>query len=383
MPTPDFSHPNLPSRNEECRLLQVEYQELLHLEAECTTALEQALYSGDKKRLRSAKVAYLTALARLAEQLNPFEKLINLQEQYQAKLALFRKLELLEHLPDGREAIRDINDQLRPVISYQEVVQRFKDKAELCKGKIGQGFVRLKLTPFGLSIDRLIEKKKQLLLQHFAEGRLFYTKADPNDSTEALIPITAAEFDASNPLWVWDKYRGADKSGGLVYYPESFSATPGGQIKAELIVEAGVWDIGLMEDLPNIPRGGHGQTVGARPQLDTTGTSIRAFIAPGETVPTPREYLQALQTDPTYQHESGLTPEDQLIYDMEFLEATNQVMDDYKGQGSVSYQLGAYFVADGIVPVACWDRNNRQARLGGVAPDFRDDRCGVRSSGGV
>ena len=37
-------------------------------------------------------------------------------------------------------------------------------------------------------------------------------------------------------------------------------------------------------------------------------------------------------------------------------------------------------MADGNVPNAYWNRNNRQANLDGDDPDNRDDNCGVRSS---
>jgi hypothetical protein len=54
------------------------------------------------------------------------------------------------------------------------------------------------------------------------------------------------------------------------------------------------------------------------------------------------------------------------------------VIDDWKGNGSVSYQAGAYFPSSGVVPVAYWYRGDRQANLGGNVPDYRHGDCGVR-----
>ncbi|MFC1756838.1 hypothetical protein ACFLZC_01605, partial [Patescibacteria group bacterium] len=52
-------------------------------------------------------------------------------------------------------------------------------------------------------------------------------------------------------------------------------------------------------------------------------------------------------------------------------------IDDYSGQGSASYQLGAYFSSGGSVPMACWYRDHRQASLSRGGPGSS------RSSGGV
>src|SRR3990170_1643465 len=68
-----------------------------------------------------------------------------------------------------------------------------------------------------------------------------------------------------------------------------------------------------------------------------------------------QEYLKAIQKEPIYAYEQGITPEDQLAYAILHLEQTDQVIDDWQGNGSLSYQLGAYFIS-GKVPSASWDR---------------------------
>jgi len=73
-----------------------------------------------------------------------------------------------------------------------------------------------------------------------------------------------------------------------------------------------------------------------------------------------------------------MTPEDQLAYAILHLEQTDQVIDDWRGNGSLSYQLGSYFLS-GHVPIAVWNRDNRQANLGGSVPGFRYGNFGVRS----
>jgi len=75
-----------------------------------------------------------------------------------------------------------------------------------------------------------------------------------------------------------------------------------------------------------------------------------------------------------------MTPEDQLVYALIHLEQTNQVIDDYSGHGSASYQLGAYFPASGDVPDADWNRDNRQVYLYRFSPGVSSSGGGLRSA---
>ena len=67
------------------------------------------------------------------------------------------------------------------------------------------------------------------------------------------------------------------------------------------------------------------------------------------------------------------------MYTLTHLEETNQVINDYQGKGSLSYQVGGYFPASGDVPNAYWFRVNRQAVLRGSNPASRDSYSGVRA----
>jgi len=75
-----------------------------------------------------------------------------------------------------------------------------------------------------------------------------------------------------------------------------------------------------------------------------------------------------------------MTSEEQIIYAIKHLEETNQVIDDYSGKGSASYQLGAFFSASSYVPYAYWRRGARQADLGGRGPGGSDSGSGVRAA---
>ena len=131
-----------------------------------------------------------------------------------------------------------------------------------------------------------------------------------------------------------------------------------GKTKQEILSREGAWTIQLIEDLPNIPRAAEDE---AEKQKESKAAGlnwtqaehpIKKYVKKGETIPSPQEYLKALQNDPIYQHEQGMTPEDQLTYAILHLEQTDQVIDDWQGNGSASYQPGAYLPASGTVPSA-------------------------------
>ncbi len=125
----------------------------------------------------------------------------------------------------------------------------------------------------------------------------------------------------------------------------------------------------MVEDLPNIPREGQGQEKGKagnkRKQLETNEKS--------------KDYLEKLKNDPQYKNEQGQTPETQIIYAIQYLEKYNQVIDDYSGNGSASYQLGAYFPVSGDVPHAYWNRDDRRASLSRSDAVSSDSNSGTRS----
>jgi len=86
-----------------------------------------------------------------------------------------------------------------------------------------------------------------------------------------------------------------------------------------------------------------------------------------------------LQTNPHYQNEIGITPEEHIIYAIKHLEQTNHVIDDWQGKGSNSYQLGAYLSTSGSVPNAHWSRDYRQAVLDEYDPWHLYPDIGVRA----
>ncbi|MEK7097398.1 MAG: hypothetical protein AAB906_00955, partial [Patescibacteria group bacterium] len=376
------------SKDITCPQLQSDLAQLKSLQQEFNLALDKGREAGDLKLAQTLKAQIEQKMASLKEKLWPFQELPKpeLEKQYQSQKEIFQKTGILERLSTGELGIKGIDNQEYPFPEIQDIFAMMKENKEILKTKSEQGFQKLLITPFGMKLNDLIDRYRQALWKHYTEKKLFATMKNSQDQTqfpddlpfdkETIEKIKSGEIkyedvwnkqgnvygDKNSGLWAWDQYKDADISGELVYNPKELPTTgeepdkekrrqkSQGKTKAEVLAQEGAgWDIQLIEDLPNIPRKDQGKTTGNRLQLDTAGTSILKYIQEGKDTPSPQEYLKAIQNDPIYQYEQGMTPEDQITYAIFHLEQTNQAIDDYQGNGSMSYQLGAYFLS-GDVP---------------------------------
>lgn len=315
----------------------------------------------EKKAKTKEDYKELTKLYQEIEELyDPKEKLeSSFQEQYKTQIEILERTGILQELKSHEKGIKAIDGQEYPIPTQAEIATRIEAKKELIEKKQEQGFTKLLIVPFGMELNDLIEKYQQVILKHHKDKKLFATKKNPEEEDELL------ELDEKEPVWAWDNYKDADLNGKLVYFPKELSENHEGKTKREIISEQGGWQVILVEDMPNIPREGKGVTIKNRKQFEAGAT--------------PNDYLKELKEKDQYHGESGMTPEEQIIYGLTHLEEKNQVVDDWQGNGSVSYQLGAYFVS-GVVPGAVWFRGGRRVGLGGRDPGGRDDFCGVRSA---
>jgi len=286
-----------------------------------------------------------------------FEKL-DLETQYSQRYETLKKINLLETLSTGQEGIIGLNHKEYPIPTRDEIKARIAEKEAMLEAKIEQGFTKLILVPFGTKLSNLTKSYSDTIKKHYQQGTLKATDG------------TSLQLDESEPLWVWDGYNDADANGNLIYYPKEFSQdNHQGQTKQELLdseTPSGGWQLLLIEDLPNLPAKGKGQTIGGRQQL----TANQA----------PKEYLNKLKTESSYQDEQGLTPEAWLTIAAAYLEENNQVIDDWQGQGKACWNLGAYFPSSGSVSLGDWWRRDRQADLYRDDAGYRSSSRGARSS---
>ena len=294
------------------------------------------------------------------EQKRSLEEL-KIKEQWNSQVKILTKLGILEIFPESKEyGIRGIDGKEYPVPKPEEIMKRLEVNKEMILGKMEQGFTKMVMEPFAYSFESLSKKYGKTILEHHKNGKLLATKEKPTDPDEPLA------LDENQPLYKWDGYDKCDVEDKMVYFPKEFSQNHGGKTKKELLrtqILSG-FNIWFVEDMPNIPREGKGKEVGKRKQLEA-GKEIK-------------EYLKIIQTKPEYKNESGLTPEAEIIYGITHLEETNQVINDYQGKGSASFQTGAYLPSSDYVPDSYFDRGDRQVGLNGCNPAGQGSGSGGR-----
>ena len=353
----------MPSR---CSRLNQDYQELLALKEQFSAELTQAMVSGDFSEVALLKAEITEKKRALESQLNPFEAALKIREQYETQKKIYESIGLLEKR-EGILGMEGIDGKWYEFPSLSEVNQRFCEQKEMLDIKTDQGFEKLLIVPFGMSLAKFRETMKKTLLTHYAENKLLATKKDATDPDERLA------LNTKTPLWVWDKYTDADTAGTLVYFPEVFDEDAKihqGKTKQEILKDTKQgFQILLIEADPNIPAEGTEETIGTK--------QPRKRLAAGDAA---EAYLRILRTQPAYRDEEGLTPEAWMTQFLLHLEETDQVIDDSQGKGKASFNLGGWFPASGDVTDGSWGRDDAQAHLGRSGPMYQDSYCGSRSA---
>ena len=307
------------------------------------------------------------------------ETYYHLKEQYTFQVALLEQVGILK---EG--VILGIDGNEYPIPTLEQIASRLFERRETLKTKHDQGFTKLLLVPFGMSLDALQETLKQFLLKYKKDNPTF-------------------DLDTDDPLWTSEEYQGADMgdSPKFVYYPQSFTKEGhGGKTKTQILEEQEDnqdsfpgWTIHLLQPsnldvqdtetptgIAPIPREGQGiphpsrREVRDRPPLEAGQSSI--------------EYLSILQKvkedkDSPYHHESGLTPEDWIMAFILHLIETGKPLDNAWNPTNIesySYLTGAFFPSSILVPCVFWGRDGRRAGLGGSGPRDHAVIFGVRSS---
>lgn len=287
-----------------------------------------------------------------------FLKKHKIKEQWRSQIKILTQSVILEILPKINDlGIIGIDGKEYSVPTYEQIKNSItSEKLIWLEQKAIQGFTKLMLIPIAMSLDVLINKYKIIVLKHRQENTM--SSADG----------TKLETDPEESLYVWEEYKQVDSEGTLIYYPKQFNQIAHqGLTKGELISQNGPWEVRLIEDLPNLPGRGQGQTLGGRKQLEANQTPV--------------QYLKILQTDPVYQHEQGPTPELWLIKAITYLEQTNQQIDDYQGLDKASYLIGSYFSSYDYVPHGYWSRDLRLANLNGGKPGNHHFHYGAFATG--
>jgi len=306
------------------------------------------------------------------EYLEEAERLYHLGEQYTAQKNLLEQVGILK---EG--VITGIDGKSYPIPTLEQIAVRlFERKEGGLSTKQDQGFTKLLLVPFGMSLDALCKTLKQFLLTY---------KKDHLDF----------DLNIDDPLYTNPEYEGAVLGNipKIIYFPKSFDKDDH-QGKTKLDV--------LEEQTPNTDSSFPGWRVHLFQPSDPTDSyslGFRGIPTKGkgknhgeenprpdfETHQTPTKYLSTLQEaqddpDSPYHGESGMTPEDWIIALMTHLTETGKSLDGENITDNTACLIGAFLPSFVDVPTAYWNSASRQAVLIVLDPGVQDWDVGIRSS---
>lgn len=291
-----------------------------------------------------------------------------LKKKYSCIIAVLNRTEILTLLPrSGKLGIVGIDGKEYPVPTQEQLQEIFACNKELVERKMQQDFTQLQLTPIAMPTLQLIDRVKTVVLKHAAVGEIIQTKQNP---TDADVPVRVR---TGEPIWIWDILHQTVDTPNLVYFPQVYTKRGHqGLTKEEVIQKTSLcavpgWSVGLIEPIPIMPQQGQGKVIGGRKQL--------------ETLSTPRDYLRTLGI-PTYQGETGWTPEDFLTHFMTQLETTNQVSHDRYDTNAL-WLLGTYMPNSvpyaELVPTGYWAHATGRMYLSAHRTGNRLKPCVARS----
>ena len=304
-----------------------------------------------------------------SEALEALAERLDLKKQYLAQVKVLYQSGILENFaptperPTPEMGIVGIDGQEYILPDYEAILDRLKDPEtrELIEKKVAQGFTKLQLTPFALPLSVLIDRYRQTLLRIHKETGIKAT----NGST--------LELDENQPVYVWEKLTQSDNPNtsldqqmeyGVTNYTGQTKEARGGKSKIELLQANPdhAWQLSLIEDLPDLPAQNQGQTIAGRKSLEANQS--------------PEDYLKLLQTQESYQGETGQTPESALVTWLTYLQEKHTAIDDYQGQGKANWLVGNY--VSGYVPNFYWYRDYRLPDLYGLNSGIRYSHYGFR-----
>jgi len=308
-------------------------------------------------------LAHKEPLGELSGALREVESLYHLREQYAAQMELLERIGVLKN-----HAITGIDGEIYPVPTLEQIAEHLcsPERKETFRVKRDQGFTKLLLVPFGMSLDIFIFTFRQFLLDYKKRHPSFARK-DP-----AVIDIT--DVQNWDPFNIWDYFIKGDTGHfpNLLYHPAGFDRNidEDGETKTNILEKqkkdacstAG-WRVLFLQpsDPTNMDSKGFA-SIPREKKGEIRGEDIpRPDLEAGETA---RNYLWVLlrdQKDPEapYFGESGMVPEDWILAAMTHLQETGKLLDLFQDDKNdvINYLVGCFLPRDAYVPRFYCNRN--------------------------
>lgn len=332
-----------------CLNARASLQEIVSLKKSFDQNYDSALLTKDfskvaraleSKHLLEQKIDALKDLTWPAE----IERVFRLREQYEAQLSLLRRTGLVQIKIEDDERgnpqevlyIKGIDFTEHPVPSFREILKHLESEKDVLRIKIDQGFTKLLLIPFGISLDDMVKALTKTILEYKKRNASAFRAGECTEQASMLIAT---------------EYTGADIACNILYEPKVFGANHKGKTKQVVLYEqnsSNVWHKGWRvillqtegdsDEIAHVPREQKGIERGSR--------NRRKDLEAGKNI---LEYTEELarhgnESSSPYIGESGMTPEDWIVAFMTHLEETGVFLDngDTAGAASVVGLTGAY-----------------------------------------
>ena len=295
------------------------------------------------------------------------ERFYGLKEQYDFQVSLLERVGVLK---DG--VMEGIDGEKYPIPTLEQIAQKLYEQRETLETKRDQGFTKLLLVPFGMSLHALMMRFRQFFLD--------YQKAHPRLGVQT-----------ENPLWVDERYHEQTDVGdspALRYFPKFLSTAEQSYTKAQVLLlqkqkvsSIPGWRILLLqasedneEEFAKIPRKKKGIVRGKkipRPDIEA-GELTKDYLA----------LLVASQADPLspYYGESGMTMEDWMVAFMTQLSRTDHPLDSFQNEiESRACLIGSHFPRSAFCPEVYYAQKEQLVGFYRTGPYTKRPRFGVRT----
>jgi len=275
---------------------------------------------------------------------------LNLQEQYQKQVEILQSLGLLQE-NNGSYGMDAVDDNFYPIPSFEMIREKLSsEKIKTLEKKVNQGFLKLLIVPFGMSLGMLQSKYNNFL------------RDKSNDHT--LFSVSGKRYGHRMMEGSYGE-KDVNEEGGLKYRQGQTNKT-----KKQLVASGNAWQVLLVEDLDVLATEATAGTIGGRVQIHS-----------GEP---PNQYLRDLQED-QYSNEKGFTPEIWFMNCITKLYEDNIQLDAIEDSSGCNL-IGAVYEADNklrnedLTPTAGWLSSQELIVSHHQRPDQADERFGVRTA---
>ncbi|KKU31205.1 MAG: hypothetical protein UX45_C0029G0014 [Candidatus Uhrbacteria bacterium GW2011_GWF2_46_218] len=298
------------------------------------------------------------------EALEYAEEFYHLREQYDFQVKFLEQVGILEG-----DAIVGIDGKTYPIPTLEQIASRLFEHRETLETKRDQGFTKLLLVPFGMSLRDLIGT--------FSFFASLYSEAHPDFKLDRYKVIKLYG------VWNTDHFQ-------LSYFPK-LEEKHRGYFKREILDDSFQdlssflgWRVHLFQPsnpsdsyspgFAHIPRQGKGI-----PQGDLV------FRPPLEAGKSLNEYLSILQKargdkDSPYHGETGLTPEDWIMAFMIHLSETGKPLDDVLSEKESACCFSEVFSSFETIMEGRWDQSSLQVILDHDILRDKNLQVGIRTS---